>query len=398
MLKFNFFFVLSLLAHLSLVAQTQKGFSITGRLDGLGNGEQVKLEILDSIGDRSELASVTVKNGAFHFEGKVPNGPRYFFISLRYFPKDRLWEKSIPLFIDEGDQLQIRGTYDRKLPTNILPYVSIEGSETASAWQRTVSAYLLFRLSVDNINRSLQQIKDSIGYDRKLVEGYIRSREEIFAGFSTSLNHKFDAFNRSLPLFLYFTRGFFKRAGLITSVYQRLNEHDRNSLYGRLLRDDSLLAVGQKFPPFTLPTPDGKMLKLYEVIPDSKLTIVHFWGNQSVEVEKMQQELVHYFNQYHSKGLNIVGVYADKYGEQWKDLLAQKQLPWVQVSDLKGKEGIVEKVYHTWYSVDNKSQATTNVLIDKTGKILGWNISGIELQYYLDKSFNQQEEISKAPN
>jgi peroxiredoxin len=384
-------FILLILTPLLALPQSGKDFSIKGRLDGLQNNEQVKLEISGQGGVRQEVGMTVVKNGEFYFEGNVPDGPRYFFIYLRYFPQDKLWEKSIPVLIDSGDHLIIQGVYDRKLPTNLLPYITIEGGETASAWQRTVSAYLLFRLSIDNIDRDLQQIKDSIGYDRKLVEGYIKSKEEIYAGFLTGLNHKFDAFNRSLPLFLYFNRNYVNHASLVTNVYQRLNDHDKKSFYGKLLKEDSSLAVGQSFPLFTLSTPEGQLLKLEEVIKKSKLTIVHFWSTQSQDVEKMQQELIHYNDVYHSKGLNIVGVYMDKYGEQWKDDLKEKHLPWYQVSDLKGKEGIVETTYHSWYASDNKGQATTNILIDKNGKILAWNVSGIELQYYLDKFLSGDE-------
>jgi peroxiredoxin len=170
-------------------------------------------------------------------------------------------------------------------------------------------------------------------------------------------------------------------------VYDSLSDHLKNSFPGKLLKEKILLSVGQPFPLFTLPGLDGKQLALKDVIAKSKLTIVQFYASNSVEVDHYQAELQHAYQVYHAKGLNIVGVCSDTSIRKWK--IAAADLPWQQVSDLKGEEGVVGKVYHEYGFHGTPQPNTTNVLIDANGKIVSWDANGAELLYYLWKTFGE---------
>jgi peroxiredoxin len=162
----------------------------------------------------------------------------------------------------------------------------------------------------------------------------------------------------------------------------------KESFYGIQFKDYAKLCVGQPFPGFTLPTADGKTLALSEIIGKSKITLVHFWGSDSYIKKQMQDELRVLYNKYHGKGLNIVGFYTDKYGDQWKDLVQKEQYPWYNVSDLKGREGMAATVYHEYIALGQTIANTTNVLIDDKGKILAWDVLGAEMEWYVLNACN----------
>jgi hypothetical protein len=149
--------------------------------------------------------------------------------------------------------------------------------------------------------------------------------------------------------------------------------------------------VGQPFPLFILPTPDGAQLSCKEIFPKGKLTIIHFWTSNSIDKEKYQNELKFFYKKYHDKGLNVIGVYAGKYMDAWKDELTKGGYPWYNVADLKGKEGPCQRIYREPGLPNNPTPLepnnTTNVLVDAYGNIVAWDARDVELQYYLWKKF-----------
>jgi hypothetical protein len=101
-------------------------------------------------------------------------------------------------------------------------------------------------------------------------------------------------------------------------------------------------------------------------------------------VDEYHQELKNTYSKFKDKGLSIIGMYSDTSAKQWK--IASADLPWENVSDLKGVNGIVENVYHEYGKLINQPiRNTTNVLIDSEGKIVAWDPTGGLLRYYLEK-------------
>ncbi len=62
-------------------------------------------------------------------------------------------------------------------------------------------------------------------------------------------------------------------------------------------------------------------------------------------------------------------------------------LPWYQVSDLKGPKGIVNNIYHEYGNPDYPN--TTNVLLDEKGKIVAYDKTGVELQWYIARALDK---------
>lgn len=79
------------------------------------------------------------------------------------------------------------------------------------------------------------------------------------------------------------------------------------------------------------------------------------------------------YKEFHSKGLNIIGVSLDDDATKWKDAIAKDGLNWYHVSNLKGWEDPVALQYQV-------NEIPTTFVIDVTGKILAKNLRGTELR------------------
>ncbi|HET7733873.1 MAG TPA: thioredoxin-like domain-containing protein, partial [Paludibacter sp.] len=74
--------------------------------------------------------------------------------------------------------------------------------------------------------------------------------------------------------------------------------------------------------------------------------------------------------------LQILGVSLDDDKEAWVGTIASKQMSWMQVSDLKGWKCEGSKLYAV-------NSIPSTVLIDKSGKIVGRNLSIPEMEKLL---------------
>ncbi len=70
-----------------------------------------------------------------------------------------------------------------------------------------------------------------------------------------------------------------------------------------------------------------------------------------------------------------------------RDHFLSNGLPWYQVSDLKGANSVVHQVYNEYGPFGPKTATPnlTNVLLDNTGKVIAYDKTGVELQWYLSK-------------
>src|ERR1700744_4271736 len=106
--------IILLMVPLCLFAQ-QDGFTIDGHLDGLKDGETVKLG--DRFKDwhtRVTIDSCLVKDGKFHLSTTfVPDGPRFYEIAFygheHTVAGKRIGGKVINVFLDNGDRVVIQG-------------------------------------------------------------------------------------------------------------------------------------------------------------------------------------------------------------------------------------------------------------------------------------------------
>jgi thiol-disulfide isomerase/thioredoxin len=103
-----------------------------------------------------------------------------------------------------------------------------------------------------------------------------------------------------------------------------------------------------------------------------KITIIDFWASWCGPCRAENPNVLKLYNEFHSKGLNIIGVSLDKEATKWKEAIAKDKLPWIHVSNLKFWEDPIAQLYNI------KSIPATYIL-DSKGKIIAKDLRGEEL-------------------
>jgi peroxiredoxin len=139
-----------------------------------------------------------------------------------------------------------------------------------------------------------------------------------------------------------------------------------------------LVAIGHKAPDFTVIGIDDKPIKLSDY--KGKYVMLDFWASWCVPCRQENPNVVKQYAAFKSKGLNILGISLDKEKKDWQKAINDDKLTWSHASDLNGFEGATERLYHI-------EAIPSNFIIDPQGNIAAKNITGADLEAFLNKTF-----------
>jgi peroxiredoxin len=127
------------------------------------------------------------------------------------------------------------------------------------------------------------------------------------------------------------------------------------------------VAIGQIAPDFTMNDVSGNPVKLSDVYSKNEYTLIDFWASWCGPCRRENPNVVATFNKYKAKGFGVLGVSLDNDKDKWLKAIADDQLTWPHVSDLKRWKNEAAALYSV-------NSIPSNLLVDKTGKIIARNI------------------------
>lgn len=156
-------------------------------------------------------------------------------------------------------------------------------------------------------------------------------------------------------------------------VYNRFPEKVKQSTYGKIIAADlekrKVGIPGTFARNFSAVDINGNKVSLEDF--KGKYVLLDFWASWCVPCRKLNPHLKELYTKYKEKGFEVIGVSDDdRNHEAWKKAVAQDGLPWQHVlRGLKIVNGVPDR------SADisegyNISTLPTQILLDKTGKII----------------------------
>lgn len=363
------FTVIGAVTLLASCNNTPKGFTITGETKGIADGSKVYIEQIDpTTGQPNAVDSTDVKNNSFTFKGDAKHPD----LNLIHFADG---EGRVPVIVENGN---IKVVFDKENTennkatgtTNNDEFVSF--SEKSTEIDKKIMAFqeenqeIYMKAKEENDEAKLDEIMDKLYalYDKKdnFVEEYLEKNPKSF----TTLF----IVTQQAP-----NGGISKEEAL--EYYNNFDEHLKQSKIGMALKTtldqipDAKIKVGDKAPDFSAKTPTGTDLSLNESL--GKVTIIDFWASWCGPCRKENPKVVALYNQYHDKGLNIIGVSLDKEDSKWKEAIEKDQLTWNHVSNLMFWQDPIAQEYEV-------RAIPATFILDENGIVVAKNLRGKKLE------------------
>lgn len=140
--------------------------------------------------------------------------------------------------------------------------------------------------------------------------------------------------------------------------------------------------IGAVAPDFTQNDVDGQPVRLSDF--RGKYVLLDFWASWCGPCRAENPVVVKAYEKYKSRNFTVLGVSLDNPGKKdaWLQAIKKDGLAWTQVSDLKGWQNEVAKLYQV-------KSVPRNLLIDPDGKIIAKNLRGKALDEFLAHTLSQ---------
>ena len=147
-------------------------------------------------------------------------------------------------------------------------------------------------------------------------------------------------------------------------------------------------SIGQHYTDVSAPDRDGKELALSSVVGPGKYVLLDFWASWCPPCRAESPYMVAAYKEFAPKGFEIYAVSLDKTKEAWQKGIADLNLGWKHVSELKFWDSKAAEMYGV-------RSIPANILIGPDGTILARNLMGNDLYAKLAELLNKPSKSGK---
>lgn len=231
---------------------------------------------------------------------------------------------------------------------------------------------VVYEASINHLNTLLSVISDQEQL-QSLTEEYINQWPAAASARLYALGGTFAVLNqRQHPLAL-------KVGQRILDEYQDSHPQAVASIMQEYSKLRTSVA-GSEVPDLVGPAPSGEILKLSDL--RGKVVLIDFWASWCGPCRKENPNVVQMYKKYAEKGFEIFAVSLDRDKARWEKAIADDQLSWQHISDLKHWKSEYAALYGVRSIPDT-------LLIDAEGKIIARNLRGQQLEQALENIFGK---------
>ena len=352
---------------LLLAACSEKpGYEITGTVSNSDlNGKYVYLYEY-GVKDAAPLDSALVQNGSFALKG-TQNAP-----ALRTL---RFSEEVVePVRVAPGENAPFMATFvleNGKLAVVLDSTSTVSGTPENDAQKELQAKIKDLRSGIDKLVADMKSGDENLikqaeakyeEIDRKITEtvvNYILAHTDKQSAAKNLYDFRYNIDEEQQNEIISKADSSFKSVPGISYMIDHLNVLKK-------------VAIGQKFTDFEMPNAKGEVHKLSEYVGNGKVVLIDFWASWCPPCRRENPNVVKAFNEYKDKNFTIVGISLDKDKSKWMKAIADDNLAWTHLSDLKYWDSEIPALYGV-------RGIPAYVLLDPDGVIVAKNITGEDL-------------------
>lgn len=371
--------VLSLASAALLCGCQSSSVKISGRFVG-SEAKQIYLEeaspLKQALVDSTQLAP----DGSYSFQLKgVSETPLLYNIVYN--------GERIPLLISGGDRITVGSV------GSVVRNYTVEGSHESELLRQFYQSFVSGAQQLDNIAGQFGQPGLAEEERQRLIRAYTdeyyrirREQLRFIVENKASLAAVYALYQR-LPGDTYLFNGD-SDVVYFRTVAEALEESYPESPYlqpllAEIARMDASISLTSQitetsYPDLELSDIYGKKVKLSSLA--GKVVLLDFWSAELGSSNALNADLKEIYARYADSpvGFEVYQVAIDTSKPVWITAVQEQQLPWVSVSDLRGRNSGALAIY-------NVQKLPTNFLIDKEGNIVARDIYGKSLEAKLDE-------------
>jgi len=320
------------------------------------------------------------KNGSFYFQGTIKD-PEKVFLAIKknrtgIYASDisyvELYLENASITVTSPDSLENAKVSGGEINNDNQALKTAIYNGTKARVAEIAKVYLAAPAEERNskiITDRLKKLNDSLQMDTKTIcLSFITNHPNSLVSVAALETYAGDAANPVIVESIFNSLSDGVRSGKIGAAFAVKIEQMKNT------------AINNLAPDFTMTDTAGKMVSLHDF--RGGYVLIDFWASWCAPCRAENPNVLKAFNRFKGKGFNVLGISLDSEGnkDRWLNAVHHDQLPWTQLSDLKGWKNEAAGLYGV-------QAIPQNFLVSPDGKIVAKDLRGEDLEKELESIF-----------